>query len=113
MNNGYSPLFSWVVTDGSSPAVLNLRGELDLAAIDATKDKLFEDLEGCDGSVVVDTTELDFIDSMGIRLLLELKRKFDEDGRSFALGRTSVAVERVLSVSGVRAVFENGKAGRR
>lgn len=116
MNAGNSPFFSWVVVDEDSPAVLNLRGELDLAATSATKAKLFEDLVEREGAVVVDATELEFIDSTGIRLLLELKRKFDEVGRSFSLGAASPAVERVLDLSGVRSVLANrvdGKAGHR
>lgn len=112
MNTGGSALFSWVISDGNSHAVLNLRGELDLAAMNATRDKLFEDLERCEGPVVVDATELEFIDSTGIRLLLEIKFKFDKENRSFTLGQASLQVERVLDISGVRPVFEKSNAGK-
>ena len=108
--------FSWAIESRDSMVTLRLSGELDLAIVEASKDTLVDDVIRTQGSVVVDFSELEFIDSTGLRLLLDLKFKLDERGRTFALGATSPAVARVLDVSGIRSVLEKpdgSKAVRR
>lgn len=102
--------FSWFVASVDSTTTLSLRGELDLAAVLATKDALVEEVERSDGKVIVDATELDFIDSTGIRLLLDLKFRLDRTYRSFMVGAVSAPVARVLDVSGVWPVFDKAQA---
>jgi anti-anti-sigma factor len=78
-------------------------GELDLATVsllESAFDVVFRD----DGAeiVVLDLTELTFMDSTGVHLLLRM-RAACEDADRLRVINGSRAVQRVLDVSGVRA----------
>ena len=81
--------------------IISLRGELDLANA-STAEAALEASFGENGSqVVVDMSELEFIDSTGIALLVAaLGRNDDGDRVRFVLS-PSPAVARVLEVTGL------------
>jgi anti-sigma B factor antagonist len=81
---------------------LTLVGELDLATVPVLA-RAFDDLFGDDAAqmIVVDLTELEFMDSTGIHLLLKMAAAC-EDGDRLRVVNGSRAVVRVLDVSGVR-----------
>ena len=99
--------FSWEVIRRDSTATLMLRGELDLAGVAAAKEKLIAEVVEGDERVVVDATLLDFMDSTGLRLLLDLKHRLGDADRTLSIGPVSPAVARILDVSGVRPAFDN------
>lgn len=107
-----SGLFSWVVRSRDSTTTLHLQGELDLTGAQSSKDALVEELSRAEATVVVDATRLDFIDSTGLRLLLDLKSRLEDAHRSFVIGPTSPQVARVLDVSGIRHLFEADRSDR-
>ena len=67
---------------GHGPATLTLAGELDLAC-EALIAEAVEELRGAE-HVVIDLTGLVFVDSTGLRLLLELDRDLSADGARVA-----------------------------
>ena len=73
------------VTDRSGVPVVTLSGEVDMSVTDG----LAEHLDGVarDGSpgVVVDLTELEYLDSAGLALLLRLKKGLEERGQRLRL----------------------------
>jgi anti-anti-sigma factor len=86
--------------DGS--VVVRVRGELDLAtspALEAVLRALATDRH----PAVLDLSELRFIDSSGLRLLLLADADASREGWSFALApELSHAVERLFGLAGVR-----------
>jgi anti-sigma B factor antagonist len=84
--------------------VVALAGELDLSTVPRLEGRLLSEAKG-QGTVVVDLTRLTFIDSSGIRLLIQAHQA--ADGR--AALRTVVAdgsqVERVFAVAGIEEVL--------
>jgi anti-sigma B factor antagonist len=84
-------------------AVVRLRGEIDLV----TCETLREALAGIDdaATVTVDLRGLDFMDSSGIRCLLDADRAARERGVDFRL-IDGAAVSGVLDVSGVRPYLD-------
>ena len=77
-----------------------LEGELDLASADALEAELDAALAG--GSrVVLDMAELTFIDSTGIALLVAALGRAGDEGQLGFLPSRSLAVNRVLQVTGV------------
>jgi anti-sigma B factor antagonist len=59
-----------------------------------------------DGPVVVDLGGVGFMDSSGLRALLEARQACLDDGRPFALARPSDAVLRVLELVDLAREFE-------
>jgi anti-sigma B factor antagonist len=61
-------------------ATLTLRGELDMGTLGRLAEKLAEQLDGGATEVTIDLRELDFMDSCGLRLLIDLHDRSQRDG---------------------------------
>jgi anti-sigma B factor antagonist len=75
--------------------VLAVHGELDLATVDAVRRRL-DELRAERRSVVLDLDGLAFMDSTGIRLVLQAAEDGTDGDWRFAVTRGSPAVRRVL-----------------
>ena len=84
--------------DGETHLV-TVRGELDMAVAPELEAALGADAEGA-GAVLVDLTELAFMDSAGLRVLLMASERYRRAGAAWAVavGEDS-AVRRMLSLS--------------
>jgi anti-sigma B factor antagonist len=51
--------------------------------------------------LVLDLAAVEFVDSSGLRVLLEAHQVLEAEGRSLVLSRPSTAVQRLLDVAGV------------
>lgn len=75
-------------------------GELDQATVPELRSALAEAL-GEGNAVLVDLSDCDFIDSTGLSLLVEAKRKLAEDERHFGVCCPDVDVRRLLELTGI------------
>jgi anti-sigma B factor antagonist len=89
------------LAEADSRWTLELVGELDLANA-RTLSKALDQAEASGQSVRLDLTELEFIDSTGIAMLVAIHRKLGNDRLSIQPSKTS-AVQRVLSLTGLDA----------
>jgi len=103
--------FSSEVIEISGSARLVLRGELDTASAPDAGRTLHDLLERGFDRVVVDLRELDFMDSMGVKFLVNGRDTARELGVELALAYSEGVVERVLTVSGVATLFERQDDG--
>jgi anti-sigma B factor antagonist len=78
--------------------VLVLQGELDLATVDAVRERL-DALRGAGRPAVLDLDGLTFMDSTGIRLVLEASGQAAQDGWMFTMTRGSSAVQRIFAAA--------------
>ena len=85
--------------------VLRLAGELDLGNA-ARVGELVAGGDSGPSRLVIDLREVTFIDSTGVRELLEARRLTEESGGRLALLAPSRPVQRVLELSQLIAVFE-------
>jgi anti-sigma B factor antagonist len=71
--------------------------------IDAhTAPKISEAVAQAGGSSLeIDLSGVDFVDSSGLRALIEAHQRFDADGGSLTLVRPSAVVTRLFEISGV------------
>lgn len=76
---------------------VRLRGELDIATVDAVAKPLAVLRERHD-SVLLDLDELTFIDASGIRLVVDAAEDSRRDGWAFAVTHGSWPVRRVLQL---------------
>jgi anti-anti-sigma factor len=75
-----------------------LYGELDLATVDEVRARL-EALRAEGRPVVLDLDQLTFMDSTGIRLVLEAVRHRERDGWRFEVTRGSTPVQRIFAAA--------------
>jgi anti-anti-sigma factor len=77
---------------------IRIVGEIDLASANAVSTELTNGLAGAGCVLSLDLSEVSFIDSTGIRMLLSILRA--NPGTRLDLSPVSPAVERVLTISG-------------
>ena len=81
--------------------VVEAVGELDLATVEPLRAEIKRVLAGDADRVLLDLSRLEFIDSTGIRLLLEVHREASQRGDRLRMRRGSLAVQRVIELSGL------------
>jgi anti-sigma B factor antagonist len=94
------------VSEGRRSARIALYGEFDIASADDARRALQELLSRDLDAVVVDLSGLDFMDSTGVQFLVDGRKTALARGVKLSLLHGGDPVRRVLTVSGVTALFE-------
>lgn len=81
--------------------VIFLAGELSLAEAPVLERQLADALEASTSSVVLDLTDVEFIDSTGLSVLIRAQRRAAERGISFGVQNPRAQALRVLSLTGL------------
>ena len=100
------PGFRWSAEREGASTKLLLAGELDVAVADDTSVRLKQLMSGVEGAIVVDLGQITFMDSSGLRLLLDLRQMAFGQGLRLYIGRLSLPVQRLLDVAGLSHWFE-------
>jgi anti-sigma B factor antagonist len=98
------------------PTVIAPEGELDIVSADALRSQLRAVAETAD-SIVVDLSDVSFIDSSALGAVLELDQRLrDQGGRLAVVAPRGTAAAMLLTLTGVRrrmAIFETRSAALR
>ena len=87
--------------------VIRLRGEMDLGNVDEAREALMHAIESDRTAVIVDLSELEFIDSVGIAMLLEAQAASRRDSNRLAFRRAIHAeIARTLQLTRVDEQLE-------
>lgn len=80
-----------------------MRGELDLSTAPELEGPLEEVLDSGEGSLLIDLTQCEFIDSTGIALIVRAWQRLDsgENGRALVICSQNDQVRRVLEITGL------------
>ena len=98
--------FEVVVARRDKLCLVHVKGELDLANARGFGERL-ADLS--DETVVVDLSDLSFIDSSGFSALISAKNRATDLGHEFVLTRPQRGVEKLFGVVGLRGLIEPWK----
>lgn len=80
--------------------VVVVSGEVDAASSDSLRTAIFDVIEGGQPKVVIDMSEVSFIDSSGLRVLIGGYKAAESAGGSLTIGAPSDAVVRLLEITG-------------
>jgi anti-anti-sigma factor len=82
---------------------ISVRGELDLSTAPELEGPLDQALENDEGSILIDLSQCEFIDSTGIALIVRAWQRLDsrENGRGLVLCSQNDQVRRVLEITGL------------
>jgi len=97
--------FDVAVRSSSDATVLTFAGDLDLVSAPEAVEAITGAQSG-GGTVVLDLRGLRFIDSSGLRVLLEAKRRADTAGERLLIAPGQGGVRRVFELSGVGSLVE-------
>src|ERR687886_2870572 len=92
------------VEKANGACIVRLAGELDLYNADAVRDALFEACSDGPDRVVVDLSEVEFIDSTALGVLIEARTKL-ENRKAFLLAAPGLETRRALQISGLDRHF--------
>ena len=87
------------VEDDGDAVLLALSGEIDEDTSGALVLRLPQIAAAGSGDVVLDMAMVTFIDSSGLRALLDMKRRMTSDGRRLVMRNASGAVRRLMDLS--------------
>lgn len=82
-------------------------GEIDASTAPAL-DEAIRHLPIGKGAVVLDLSGVSFIDSSGLRVLISLAGRANDEGRSVVLRHPSPTVARLLEITGLAEMFGSG-----
>jgi len=101
MSDDYVATFRATALEAGDAIVIVAEGELDLVGAP----RLLQAMPG-DASVVLDLGGVQFMDSSGLRSLLEARQKCIDADRGFAIARPSESVTRVLELVDLTGEFD-------
>ena len=81
-------------------------GDLDHAAVPRMRERLHASLAGKPARLVVDLTQCGFVDASALAMLLDVHRRACRYGGVLTLRGCSPRVLRLLSLTGLRRVFD-------
>lgn len=100
------PLAVTVLKDDENTLVLTVVGELDLATAPILESAL-EEVVARD--VTLELSQLRFLDSTGIRVLVNTHNRLEDGGRRLRLRRCTDSCRRTLDIAGLGDVFHFGR----
>lgn len=92
-------------TEDGGALVFKLRGSLDIATAPTVRAGLSEAAEKGNHHVIVDLTQLEFLDSTGLGVLIGAHRRATEHSGSFRLIVREGPILRLLNITGLVTVF--------
>lgn len=92
-------------TEDGPTLVLALCGELDLGSAPALESELSNPVAASYRHIVVDLAQLAFMDSRGLRALVQAQKTAHSSQKAFSLRRAGRQVQRLLEVTGRSALF--------
>ena len=96
----WQPFSVTVSTDGDRSTVA-LRGELDMSGVDRAREAIEQAELATSPLLVLDLSELDFIDSTGLEVILRAARRAHDEGRRLIVARPSRYVKRLLEMTAI------------
>ncbi len=91
--------------EGGEVLIFKLRGSLDLATTPTVRAALLEATEKGKRDLIVDLTQLEFLDSTGLGALIGAHRRATERGGSVRLIVNEGPIARLLNITGLMRIF--------
>jgi anti-sigma B factor antagonist len=91
--------------DGGELLIFKLRGSLDLATSPTVRAALMDATEKGKRDLIVDLTQLEFLDSTGLGALIGAHRRASEHGGTLRLIVAEGPIARLLNITGLIRVF--------
>lgn len=90
---------------GDSASVLAIRGEIDVSTAPELRDRLLAVAQDGGQTVIVDLSEVTFLDSTALGVLVSGLKRFRAEGGDLRLVVTGRSVAKVLEITGLVEVF--------
>lgn len=85
---------------------VRVTGDLDLATVPQVRERLHDALRSKSARLVVDLSDCAFVDASALTMLVDVHRRASRAGGELVLRGCSPRVLRLLSLTGLRRVFQ-------
>ena len=99
--------FTTEVNATDEATVIHVRGEIDMATAGRLRDAI-EPHMGPKQTIVLDLSDVEFMDSSSLHVLVQARGRLTKDGGSLELRNPSEAARRLLTVAEARGLLERG-----
>ena len=93
--------FSASAREDGDRVVIELEGELDFHSAGRLESEVHKTLATPVAGIEIDAAELTFVDSSGLRAILQVKERTEATGAIFRIRAVSGPVERVIQIAGL------------
>jgi anti-sigma B factor antagonist len=92
--------------NGNGYVLVSVVGEVDVATAPELRDRLREAVVDGSPTVAVDLTEVTFIDSTALGVLIETKKLCDGEGRTMRIAVSEPRILKVFEITGLTELFD-------
>ena len=86
-------------------AIVSVGGEVDLETASQLGDHALDALRDVSPHILLDLSDVTFMDSTGLKVLLSIQRRADLAGGSFAVAGPSRSVRKIITLTGLDQTF--------
>ena len=86
-------------------AIVSVGGEVDLDTASQLGDHALDAVRDVSPHILIDLTDVTFMDSTGLKVLLSIQRRADLAGGSFAVAGAARPVRKILTLTGLDQTF--------
>jgi anti-sigma B factor antagonist len=97
----FQNLFDWDISTDRGAVVLFLRGEIDISVAAPLAEAFDRGLADASTSLIADFADVEYIDSTGLKILVNTWRTCDVTGVPFRLVNLRPLVKRVIDIAGL------------
>lgn len=94
-----------VINDNENNVLVLVSGDIEMMTIKEFKEKLFDIGQNVDKDVELDLSNVDYIDSSGVGVLISLLKLQKKKGKLLKINKVSTQVLNVLQLSSLSDVF--------
>ncbi len=95
-----------IIKEEPEKILITINGDIEMMTIKTFKDKLFELGHNIEKDISIDLSNVDYIDSSGVGVLISLFKLQKKKGKNLVISKVSAKVLNVLKLSSLSDVFE-------
>ena len=94
------------IIEVSKTNMVSIRGEIDIYSIEKFREIIEEKIRTQAPEIILDCSELSYMDSTGMGVLIELRNKTKEMGQKIIMINPRPNIKKLLSLTGVDKIIE-------
>lgn len=87
-------------------AMVSIKGEIDIYSIEKFREAIEEKMKTQAPEIIIDCTELSYMDSTGMGVLIELRNKTKAIGQKIILKNPRPNIKKLLALTGVDKIID-------
>ena len=94
------------IIEVSKTNMVSIRGEIDIYSIEKFRESIEEKIKTQASEIILDCSELSYMDSTGMGVLIELRNKTKELGQKIIMMNPRPNIRKLLALTGVDKIIE-------